>query len=282
MRTHNVRLGISGDINKLASIANAVRQDRDHPFTNIHHFSLGLRPWEILDETLIDFLHKHNISLSAHPTDINFSGKLNITELKQLNKTLKFWPVLYIEEDMGLWRTGKLFLGAHQLNPVMNKISLRKTRLNILAASEILERPITVENPTIYYEAGNIDFWDYYLELCTLSKSQMAFDIGHYIGYCKSQGQPTAYRLPPHDLCNLIRTVHISGIKSWTWNGIHVWLDQHADEFKTPSLALLKHVVEQSRNISNVLLEMEGASTSAEACNIDLVSTLLRERLYHE
>ena len=70
---------------------------------------------------------------------------------------------------MGIWRTGKLFLGAHQLNPVMNKTSLHKTKINIIDASEILELPITVENPPIYYEAGNIDFWDYYLDLCTSS-----------------------------------------------------------------------------------------------------------------
>ena len=128
MRTNYVRLGISGDINKLASIANAVRQEKDHPFSNIHHFSLGIRPWEVLDETLIDFLKKQKISLSAHPTDINFSGRLNISELKLLNRTLKPWPVLYIEEDMGLWRTGQLFLGAHQLNPAMNRTSLRQTK----------------------------------------------------------------------------------------------------------------------------------------------------------
>ena len=281
MRTNDVRLGISGDIHKLASIASAFRQKKDHPFSNIHHFSLGLRPWEVLDEALIDFLKKQNITLSAHPTDINFSGRLNITELKLLSKTLKPWPVLYIEEDMGLWRTGKLFLGAHQLNPVMNKTSLHKTKLNIVDASEILELPITVENPPIYYEAGNIDFWDYYLDLCTFSNSQMAFDIGHYIGYCKSQNQSPVYSLPFHDLCNLIRTVHISGIKSWRWNGIAVWLDQHADEFKTPSLTLLKNAVERSCNISNILLEMEGASASAEANNIERVSTLLSEHLYH-
>lgn len=282
MRTNTMRLGISGDIKKLASIANAVTQGHNHPFHNIHHFSLGLRPWDTLDETLIDFLKNHNISLSAHPTDINFSGRLNIAELKLLKENLKLWPVLYIEEDMGLWRSGKLFLGAHQLNPVMNEASLHLTTRNIIETSEVLELPITIENPPIYYEAGHLNFWDYYYEICTRSKCQMAFDVGHYMGYCKSQNLLSASSPPRHELWNLIKTVHISGVKSWHWNRIPVWLDQHADEFKAPALDLLKQFVGQAHNTFSVLLEMEGSTASTEEKNINLVSTLLKDFLYHE
>lgn len=138
MQNNRLRLGISGDIKKLASIANIVMHGENHAFHNIHHFSLGLRPWEKLDNSLIDFLMSQDISLSAHPTDINFSEKINITALKLLKKTLSQWPAAYIEEDMGLWRKGKLFLGAHQLNPIMNEASIRQTKQNILEASEIL------------------------------------------------------------------------------------------------------------------------------------------------
>ena len=111
MHTTHVRLGISGDIKKLSSIAHIMTHTKNHSFGNIRHFSLGLRPWEVLDRSLIDFLHTHDITLSAHPTDINFSGKLNITDLRTLKKTLASWPVMYLEEDMGLWRSGELFLG---------------------------------------------------------------------------------------------------------------------------------------------------------------------------
>lgn len=87
------RLGISGDINKLASIAHSVTHTKNHNFSTIRHFSLGLRPWEKLDCSLIDFLIANDITLSAHPTDINFSETVNIPDLKSLKKALTSWPV---------------------------------------------------------------------------------------------------------------------------------------------------------------------------------------------
>lgn len=282
MQTTQVRLGISGDIKKLANIAHIMTRTKNHSFGNIRHFSLGLRPWEVLDSSLIDFLKTNDITLSAHPTDINFSGKLNISDLKILKKTLASWPVLYLEEDMGLWRSGELFLGAHQLNPIMNEASLFQTKQNLIQTSELLEIPIVIENPPVYFEAGHIDFWSYYFTLCTETKCQMAFDIGHYMGYCKSQGRQTAYDLPSHTLWNHVKTVHISGIKSWEWNNLSVWLDQHADEFKQPSLNLLKLAVERSINIQNILLEMEGATQTTELNNLHKVSSLLKGLLHDE
>lgn len=276
------RLGISGDINKLASIAHSVTHTKNHNFSTIRHFSLGLRPWEKLDCSLIDFLTANDITLSAHPTDINFSETVNIPDLKSLKKALTSWPVLYIEEDMGLWRSDQLFLGAHQLNPVMNEASLLQTKKNLIQTADILELPIVVENPPVYYEGGNIDFWNYYLTLCTESKSQMAFDIGHYMGYCKSQGERNTYTLPDHELWKHVKTLHLSGIKSWQWNGLPVWLDQHADEFKQTSLELLKLATQRASQFENILLEMEGATPLVEANNLNTVTSLLKGSLHHD
>ena len=278
MNNRSIRIGISGDIEKLKQFIQH-RSDNSHIYhqTPILHFSLGIRPWDKIESSLADTCLTADFTMSAHPVDINFSGVTDLADLKNLKEALATLPIIYIEEDIGIWRNGNLFLGAHQTNPPMNKATLKTTADNAIFINDYFEIPVVLENPPIYSEFGNIEFWEFYLELCRRSECMMAFDIGHYLGYCKTKG--LAFDLPcaTHEIWNLIKTLHISGVKSWLWNGIPVWLDQHSDHFNNELTETFKNATIKSLKTHNILLEMEGAPLDVENSNIFLIKKALIE-----
>ena len=278
MKERSIRIGVSGDIEKLKQFIQH-RNDINHIYhhTPIRHFSLGIRPWDKIENSLVETCLSADFTMSAHPVDINFSGVIDMADLKSLKEALATLPIIYIEEDIGIWRNGNLFLGAHQTNPPMNKTTLKTTADNARIINDYFEIPIVLENPPIYSEFGNIEFWGFYLELCRRSECMMALDIGHYLGYCKTKG--LAFDLPcaTHEIRNLIKTVHISGVKSWLWNGIPVWLDQHSDPFNNELMETFKNTIIKTRKTHNVLLEMEGAPLEVENSNISLIKNALRD-----
>ncbi|WP_350600465.1 DUF692 family multinuclear iron-containing protein [Pseudomonas sp. 65/3-MNA-CIBAN-0223] len=278
MNIDSISLGVSGDINKLKQFidfnSNTSSIYRGAP---IKHFSLGVRPWEKLENSIIDVCATADFTISVHPVDINFSGVIDMSELANLKKITDILPVRYIEEDIGIWRNENLFLGAHQTNPPLNKKSLQTTIINANMVKNFLELPLLLENPPVYSEFGSIPFWDFYLELCFQSGCSMAFDIGHYLGYCKSKDLDFSIPDGKHEIWSFIKTLHISGIKSWMWNGIPVWLDQHSDPYNIELMEAFKPTIIQAYNTDNILLEMEGASIEVEQYNINLVKKTLAE-----
>jgi len=278
MDINSISLGVSGDINKLKQFIHLYTNSTSiYHGTPIKHFSLGVRPWDRLENSTIDLCATADFTISVHPVDINFSGVIDMTDLASLKKIIDVLPISYIEEDIGIWRNGNLFLGAHQTNPPLNKKSLHTTITNAKMVNHFFELPIFLENPPVYSEFGSIPFWDFYLELCNRSDCSMAFDIGHYLGYCKSKD--LAFNIPDtkHEIWSLIKTLHISGIKSWMWNGIPVWLDQHSDPFNNELIDAFKPTLAKAYNAQNILLEMEGSSIEVERNNIDLVKKSIAE-----
>jgi uncharacterized protein (UPF0276 family) len=278
MDINSTKLGVSGDIDKLKQFINLRTSTTSiYQSTPIKHFSLGVRPWDRLENSIIDFCETADFTISVHPVDINFSGVLDMADLENLKNIIDHLPVSYIEEDIGIWRNGKLFLGAHQANPPLNEKSLLTTIINAKIVKNFFGLPILLENPPVYSEFGNIPFWDFYLELCKRSGCSMAFDIGHYLDYCKSKDLTFTIPDAEHEIWSLIKTIHISGIKSWMWNSISVWLDQHSDPFNNELIEAFKLTIAQAYNTENILLEMEGSSIEVERSNIDLVKKSLAE-----
>jgi uncharacterized protein (UPF0276 family) len=278
MNKDSIRLGISGDIGKLKQfIQHRTDSNSIYHQARIRHFSLGIRPWDKIEDSLIDTCASADFTLSAHPVDINFSGTLDMSILKDLKDVLHTLPIIYIEEDIGIWRNGNLFLGAHQTNPPMTNDTLRTTAANAKVVSDHFEIPVILENPPIYSEFGNIAFWDFYLELCIRSDCMMAFDIGHYLGYCKTKDLEFDLPCATHEIWNLIKTIHISGIKTWRWNGVPVWLDQHSDHFNNDLIDTFKKTISKVRKTHNILLEMEGAPLDVEHSNISIIQKHLMQ-----
>lgn len=272
---NHLRLGKSGSQRDLKNLIDDKRSSLSSVASRFTHFSLGYRQGEKLDTELCRMAVGQGMSLSIHPVDINLSTELIVSELRELKNDLSGFPFSYLEEDLGLWRYDKLFLGAHQTNQALCRESLGRVLRNLPVIQDILCIPVVVENPPVYSNPGREDFWSYYSELCSTSGCKMALDIGHFIGWCKVRGVAATCPAPEHSIWDSITTIHLSGMKTWSWGGVPVWLDQHSDVFDSATLSVLKQCVLNSGRLQNVLLEMEGATMAVQAENIGLVSGVL-------
>jgi hypothetical protein len=82
-----ISLGISGDIDKLKQFIHLHTNNSSiYHNTPIKHFSLGVRPWDRLESSIIDLCATANFTMSAHPVDINFSGVIDMADLANLKK----------------------------------------------------------------------------------------------------------------------------------------------------------------------------------------------------
>lgn len=270
-----IRIGTSGDQADLESLLNKHEGNNQDWEASITHFSLGLRFFEPFDKRLGDRAVSNGISLAVHPVDINLSAELNSDELRIFKQNLGGFPFIYLEEDLGLWRYQKVFLGSHQTDPGFSESSLHQAAHNALMVQEKLDMPVVIENPPIYSGAIGMGFFEYYEKVCELSRCQMAFDVGHYLGYCTIHSLP--YQMPDKHraIWRYIKTVHFSGMKRWQWNGISVWLDQHADKYNDAMLKIGQACITNAETLQNILLEMEGAKDEIRYQNFQLIEKIL-------
>ena len=87
MYRNSISLGVSGDINKLKQFI-YLRTSTTSVYSSapIRHFSLGVRPWDRLENSIIDFCATADFTISIHPVDINFSGVIDMAEIRKSEK----------------------------------------------------------------------------------------------------------------------------------------------------------------------------------------------------
>ncbi|HEX8592046.1 MAG TPA: DUF692 family protein [Pseudomonas sp.] len=273
----DIRIGTSGGQDDLKLMVEKLENNHSGWEAAVRHFSVGLRFFEPFDVELGERALATGLSLAVHPVDINLSGDLDNEELSTLKKNLGSFPFIYLEEDLGLWRYQNIFLGAHQTDPGFSEVSLYQAASNAAFVQEKLGIPVIIENPPVYSGHIGMGFWEYYKQVCKASGCQMAFDVGHYLGYCRTQN--ISCRVPDknHEIWKNIKTVHLSGMKYWQWNGAAVWLDQHADKYNDEMIRISQSCLNNVDDLHNVLLEMEGADNNVRRQNFLLVESLLHE-----
>lgn len=267
------KLGISADLRTVRAIC----EDRlsGAGYQDIGHISLGFQVSEDLSQDLAPLIHDAGLTVSIHPVDINFSDQMDATALSVVQRMVDRYDAVYVEEDLGLWRYNRIFLASHLLNPVLDQATLERTVENLTQARELFGCDILIENPPVYWSDGDMEFWQYHGQLCEAAGCGFALDIGHFIGYCRSLDRRVYLPPPGHPIWHAVRTIHISGMKKWTWNGIPVWLDQHTDPFDAQLLACAGRCIERAPGLYCVLLEMEGASTEISNQNLASVRQLV-------
>jgi uncharacterized protein (UPF0276 family) len=270
---NRARLGISVSVLELEKI---LTLGLPEALGRINHFSLGFQigergPFEKVGAMARDA----QCSLSLHPVDLNLSDQLDPADLTCVIDVAKALDAKYIEEDLGIWRVSNLFMGSHLVNPLMTDSSIQQTIENLSHIQSISPVPILIENPPIYWNYGPFEFWEYFSKILMGSNTKMAFDIGHYIGYCRSLEKEIYMPMPQAEIWDRIQTIHISGALLWEWQGIAVWLDRHTDIISTYLLKVATHCLRCATNLHSVLLEMEGADQATQSKNIGNVMAIL-------
>jgi len=274
---HNMPcLGISAGLNDIERICHD--KLAGNRYQNIAHLSVGFRPGESSGDHLKTLLKEAQITTSLHPVDVNLSDMIEEGELQYIRNVADHLEPLYFEEDLGLWLHRKLFLESHLLNPIMSTESMNLTIDNVRKCREFLGIPIAIENPPVYWANGDVDFWDYFINIAEQADCWIAFDVGHFIGYCRSMDKKVYFPKEQSFVWDRINTLHLSGMKSWHWNGIPVWIDRHSELFNEQIIAVASYCLKKTRSLHNVVLEMEGASVEIENRNVDTINNILCQR----
>ncbi|MCD5989424.1 DUF692 family protein [Pseudomonas phytophila] len=274
---NDIRIGTSGGQDDLKLLVDKLENNHLGWETSVKHFSVGLRFFESFEVELGERALATGLSLAVHPVDINLSADLDNGELSTLKENLRNFPFIYLEEDLGLWRYKNIFLGAHQTDPGFSETSLHQAASNAAFVQDELGIPVIIENPPVYSGDIGMGFWAYYEQVCDSSGCQMAFDVGHYLGYCRVNSIPCRVPDKSCDIWKSIKTVHLSGMKYWKWNGAAVWLDQHADKYNDEMIRIAQSCINNVKDLHNILLEMEGANNIVRQQNFLLVKSLLQE-----
>ena len=181
----------------------------------------GGRPASVLDQVAERYpVVLHGVSLSIGSTD-----PLDSTYLAKLKALADRTKARWVSDHL-CW-TGVMGRNSHDLLPLpYTEEALRHTTLRVKQVSEILERPLVLENPSSYVEfaASTLTEWEFLSRLAEDADCGLLLDVNNvYVSSVNHSFDPRAYidAIPAERVVQY----HVAG---HTNKGTHI-LDTHSD-----------------------------------------------------
>jgi len=204
----------------------------------------GGRPLHVLDQ----IAERYPVALHGVSMSIGSSDPLDRDYLRQL-KALATRTRAHWVSDHLCW-TGVLGRNVHDLLPMpYTEQSLRHTVARVRAVSDILERPLVLENPSSYVEfaASSMPEWEFLSRLATEADCGLLLDVNNvYVSAFNHRFDPRVYvdALP----ADRIVQYHLAG---HTHKGTHI-LDTHSDHAVPEVWDLYARSVRRTGNVSSL------------------------------
>ena len=186
-----------------------------------NYLDTGGRPLHVLDQVAERYpVVLHGVSMSIGSTD-----RLDRGYLKKLKALARRTGAHWISDHL-CW-TGVLGRNTHDLLPMpYTEEALRHTARRVRQVSEILERPLVLENPSSYVEfaASTMTEWEFLSRLCAESDCGLLLDVNNvYVSSFNHSFDPREYvdAIP----ADRVVQYHLAG---HTHKGTHI-LDTHSD-----------------------------------------------------
>jgi hypothetical protein len=186
-----------------------------------NYLDTGGRPLYILDQVCERYpVALHGVSMSIGSTD-----PLDVPYLKKLKALAERTRAHWVSDHL-CW-TGVLSRNTHDLLPMpYTEEALRHTARRAREASEILERPLILENPSSYVEFkdSTLSEWDFLARLCDEADCGLLLDVNNvYVSSFNHRFDPRVYidAIP----ADRVVQFHVAG---HTNKGTHI-LDTHSD-----------------------------------------------------
>jgi uncharacterized protein len=186
----------------------------------------------------------HGVSMSVGSTD-----PLNRPYLKELKALAQRTRAHWVSDHL-CW-TGVSGLNTHDLLPMpYTDEALRHTVARARAISDILERPLILENPSTYlaFKQSTWSEWDFFAELAERADCGILLDVNNvYVSAFNHGFDPNQYidRIP----ANRIVQIHLAG---HTHKGTHI-LDTHNDHVINDVWRLYRRISQRAGPISTLL-----------------------------
>jgi uncharacterized protein (UPF0276 family) len=203
------------------------------------------KPMYILDQIAERYpIVMHGVSMSIGSTD-----PLDIDYLKKLKELADRIKAVWLSDHL-CW-TGVLGTNTHDLLPmVYNQESLKHIISRARQVSEILERPLMLENPSAYIEftTSDITEWDFLAQLAKEADCGILLDVNNiYVSSFNHNFDPNIYvDAIPSDR---VVQYHLAG---HTNNGTHI-IDTHSDHVIDPVWKLYERSCERTGGRATLL-----------------------------
>lgn len=181
----------------------------------------GGRPIHILDQVVEHYpVALHGVSMSIGSTD-----PLNLDYLRKLKELARRSRARWVSDHL-CW-TGVMGRNVHDLLPMpYSEEALRHTTTRVKQVSEILERPLVLENPSSYVEfaESTMPEWEFLSRLAEDADCGLLLDVNNvYVSSFNHGFDPRVYiEAIPADR---VVQYHLAG---HTHKGTHI-LDTHSD-----------------------------------------------------
>lgn len=186
----------------------------------------------------------HGVSMSIGSTD-----PINVDYLKKLKVLAKEIDAKWISDHL-CW-TGVLGKNTHDLLPLpLTEESLKHVVERIKMVQDILERPLTLENPSSYLQFKEDTFteWDFIREMANESDCRLLLDLNNvYVSSFNHDFNPLEYvKALPLDR---VVQFHLAG---HTNKGTHI-IDTHDDHVVKPVWELYAETIKLTGQVSTLL-----------------------------
>jgi uncharacterized protein (UPF0276 family) len=204
----------------------------------------GGRPLYVLDQVAERYpIALHGVSMSIGSTD-----PLNLEHLRKLKALADRTRAHWVSDHL-CW-TGVLGRNTHDLLPMpLTEEALRHTIRRVRQASEVLERPLVLENPSSYVEftASTMPEWEFLGRLAEESDCGLLLDVNNvYVSSFNHGFDPNAYvdAIP----ADRVVQYHLAG---HTNKGTHI-LDTHSDHAVPEVWELYRRAVARTGRVATL------------------------------
>jgi uncharacterized protein len=186
-----------------------------------NYMQTGGRPLYVLDQVAERYpVALHGVSMSIGSTD-----PLNVDHLRRLKWLADRVKAHWVSDHL-CW-TGVLGRNTHDLLPMpYTEEALRHTAARAKQASDVLERPLVLENPSSYVEFvdSSLSEWEFLSRLAEESDCGLLLDVNNvYVSSVNHGFDPNEYI--DHIPADRVVQYHVAG---HTNKGTHI-LDTHSD-----------------------------------------------------
>jgi uncharacterized protein (UPF0276 family) len=209
-----------------------------------NYLDTGGRPLYVLDQVAERYpVALHGVSLSIGGTD-----RLNVPFVKKLKALARRVRAHWVSDHL-CW-TGVLGRNTHDLLPMpYTEETLRHTAARVRQVSEILERPLVLENPSSYVEFADSSLteWEFLCRLCEESDCGLLLDVNNvYVSAFNHSFDARVYidALP----ADRVVQYHLAG---HTHKGTHI-LDTHSDHARPEVWDLYARACRRTGNVATL------------------------------
>lgn len=259
----------SCDAAKGLDVAEAVA---DRAGTAATWYSVGiLNHQQDLALLFAEFCRRRQLRALFHPVDLDICGTdpLDDDQLRELGARAAELDAPWLNIDLAMWcRHGEALLEAMLPMPLVAE-AVAYTADRVKHAQDVLQRPLTIENPPYLFKVGDGDVLQLMHEIAARADCLMTIDVGHLYGLRRLQGR--ALIQPSDDDLDWDRVVevHLSGTYDRRFpDELVVVDDKHDWPVQPPVWDLAMALLPRATNLRAVLAEAEGLSPDELAASV--------------